>query len=91
MYGKHHTAETKRKISKSKKAQVSPNKGKFGSDHPCSKGVIAIDAITGEEVAKFGSIIEAAAFIGKYPSRIQAVLHGKQKTSGGYFWRREYG
>jgi len=91
MYGKHHTAETKQKISKSKKGQISPNKGKFGSEHPCSKGVIAIDTITGEEVARFGSIIEAAAFIGKYPSGIQAVLHGEQKTSGGYFWRRKYG
>lgn len=91
MYGKHHTSETKQKISCSKKGQTSPNKGKFGSEHPCSKGVIAIDANTGKEVAKFGSIIEAATFVGKYPSGIQAVLHGKQKTSGGYSWRREYG
>ena len=91
MYGKHHTEETKRKISASKKGGPSPNKGKFGSNNPCAKGVIAIDPQTNEEVARFGSIVEAAAFIGRYPSGIQAVLKGLQPTSGGYYWRRACG
>jgi group I intron endonuclease len=91
MYGKHHTEETKQKISASKTGGTSVNKGKFGSAHPCAKGVIAIDPETGKEVARFGSIKEAAAFIGRYPSGIQAVLHGAQNVSGGYSWRRADG
>lgn len=91
MYGKHHTEETKRKISEAKVGGTSVNKGKFGSDHPSAKGVVAVDPSTGEDVMAFGSIIEAASYIGKYPSGIQGVLHGKQRTSGGYFWRRADG
>lgn len=87
MYGKHHTEETKKKISNTKKGCTSPNKGKFGSNNPCSKSVVAIDD-NGAEVMRFGSIVEAAQYIGKYPSGIQSVLSGKQKTSGGYRWRR---
>ena len=88
MYGRKHSEETKRKISESKKGSVSPNKGKYGSNNPCSKSVVAVDATTGEPVKTFGSIIEAAQFTGRYPSGIQAVLNGKQRTSGGYYWRR---
>lgn len=91
MYGKHHTEETKKKISESKKGGTSINKGKFGSNHPSAKGVVAVNPITGEDVMAFGSIIEAASFIGKYPSGIQSVLHGEQRTSGGYSWRRADG
>lgn len=91
MYGKHHTDETKQKISASKKGSKGVNKGKFGGSHPCAKGVIAIDPTTGKEVARFESIIEAAAFVGRYPSGIQAVLRGEQHVSGGYSWRRMNG
>ena len=91
MYGKHHTDETKKKISEAKKGSQSPNKGKFGSNNPCAKSVIAVDPLTGQDVMRFGSIIEAASFIGKYPSGIQSVLSGDRKTSGGYVWRRADG
>lgn len=89
MYGKHHTEETKRKISEAKKGHSTPpNKGKFGSDNPGAKKVAAFDLVTGEQVAVFGSIVEAAAFAHRYPSGIQSVLSGKQKQSGGYAWKR---
>lgn len=91
MYGKHHTEKTRRKISESRKGGTSSNKGKFGSSHPCAKGVIAYDPITGEEVQRFGSIVEAAHYIHKYPSGIQSVLKGEQLTSGGLMWRRADG
>lgn len=86
MYGKHHSEETKRKISEAKKGTASPNKGKFGSDHPCSRSVVAREPDTGKEIV-FGSIIDAATFINRCPSGIQAVLHGKQKVCGGYMWQ----
>lgn len=91
MYGKHHTEETKQKISRNRRGGTSVNKGKLGSEHPSAKAVIAIDPLTGEDVARYGSIIEAAHAIGKYPSGIQSVLRGEQITSGGYKWRRADG
>lgn len=86
MYGKKHSEETKQKISEAKKGCTSPNKGKFGSEHPSSKSVAALDPETMEPIAAFGSIKEAAAFIHRCPSGIQAVLHGKQFVCGGFAW-----
>lgn len=84
MYGKHHSEETKRKISEAKKGTVSNNKGKFGSSNPCAKAVIATNEY---EMRKFGSIVEASAEMGICKSCLQAALHKKQKTAGGYAWR----
>ena len=87
MYGKHHSAETKLKISKAKKGR-SPgvNAGKFGGMNPHARRVAAYDA-DGNCVAVFDSIIEAAALSGMCRSGISAVLAGKQRLSGGYVWK----
>lgn len=88
MYGKHHTEETKQKISAAKKGKSpAPNKGKFGANHPASKSVIMVDRMTGDAVKIFPSIREASAYIGRAPSGINAVLHGHQNVSGGYGWK----
>lgn len=87
MYGKCHTEETKLKISESKKGKPSPNKGKFGGQNPHAKKVVAINAASGEEIACFNSIVEAAELTRRSKSGISACLNGKQQTSGGYRWR----
>lgn len=84
MYGKHHSEETKRKISEAKKGTPGINKGKFGSAHTAAKTVIASN---GEKTLVFGSIVEASAELKVCKSCIQAALHGKQHTAGGYWWR----
>ena len=88
MYGKHHTEETKRKISETKKGR-SPavNKGKFKGDHPSAKRVVAVDPRTGKEVSSFPSIIDASEAVGVTLSCIKAALAGKQHTSAGYVWK----
>ena len=85
MFGKHHTEETKRKISETKKGN-SPavNKGLFGGAHPSAK---PIEGRKGQEVVRFGSIIDASKQLGICNSCLQAALHGQQKTAGGYRWR----
>ena len=88
MYGKHHTEETKRKISESKKGSVSPNRGKFGGDHPSHIEVDMIDAKTGEVVNHFRSFKEAADYIGRSPSGISSAVNGICSTCGGYAWKR---
>ena len=88
MYGKHHSEETKRKISAAKKGkQVSPNKGKFGGDHPSHKEVEMISLETGEVLMRFKSYREAAAHVHRCPSGISEVTRGIGKSCGGYGWR----
>jgi group I intron endonuclease len=60
MYGKHHSEETKRKISEAKKGTPGVNKGKYGSKNPRARAVFAIDPKTGEIVARYGAISDAA-------------------------------
>ena len=90
MYGRKHTEETKQKISKAKRGK-SPkvNEGLFGSSHPSSKAVIALDKSTNEPVYKFGSIVEASQTLNVSKSCLQDALHGRQKTSAGYVWEYE--
>lgn len=86
MYGKHHSEETKEKISRKKKGGKGPNKGKYGANHPSSKSINGLDPITGEVLKSFGSIIDASRELNILTSCLQAALHGKQKTAGGYKW-----
>lgn len=87
MYGKHHSEETKAKISAAKKGRApAVNKGKFGADHPRARPVVALDPKTGEVVMRFGSIIDAAHACGILRSGISATLKGLQHVSGGYGW-----
>lgn len=87
MYGKHHSEETKRKISEARKGHSSVNKGKFKGEHPSAKKVIAISQETEEMVNQFTSIIEAADAVGVSLSCIKAALAGRQHTSAGYVWK----
>lgn len=86
MYGKHHSEETRQKISKARKGGISPNRGKYGAMNPHAKAVIAIDPASGEVVGRFPSIVDAVKETNGCESRIKSVLKGKGKTSGGYIW-----
>lgn len=86
MYGRHHSPETIKKISLAKQGGISPNKGKFKGEHPSSKRVACIDVNTREVVKEFPSIIDASEGVHRSKSCIQAALHKKQLTCGGYEW-----
>lgn len=72
-YGKHHTEESKKKISEANKAR--------------KKCVYQIDKKTGDTIAYFDSIMEAAKAISISHSAIFNVCNKKLKTAGGYIWR----
>lgn len=86
MYGKHHSEETKKKISEAKKGSASPNKGKYRSLNPYSKQVASVDTQTGEIIAIYPCIKDAAESINRSLSCLQAALHGQQKTCNGTKW-----
>lgn len=46
-----------------------------------------VDKNTGEVIALFDSIVEAAHSIGTSPQNINSALRGKQNTAGGFKWR----
>ena len=71
MYGKHHTDETKRKISE---------------NHPNNKTVVQINPNTNEVVNTYYSVHEAARQTGFSQSCISACCRGERKTHKGYKW-----
>lgn len=59
--------------------------GKFGKNHPASKGVIRINIETGEKKV-YSSIKEASDDNFVTSSNISSCCHGRSKTSAGYKW-----
>lgn len=53
----------------------------------CRKPVFMLDKLTGEVIREFGSVNEAAYFIGVKQPSISCCLTGRVKTCGGYRWR----
>ena len=88
MYGKHHSEETKQKISESKKGTLLSEGVKqkisqtLKEKHPRSKKVLCIE--TGEI---YPSARQAAEAIGVPHTCISRVCNGQRKTSGGYHWK----
>lgn len=87
--GKHHTEETKKKISE-------VNKGKFsGNKNPMYgirveknlRRVDQIDKITGEVLNSFICVKDAATSVGCAPTNISACCSGKLKTVKGSIWK----
>ena len=77
-YGKHHSEETKQKISKGKKGI--PN-------IKLSKPVLQIDKNTNEIIKEFPSVMEVERQLGFYQSNISNCCKGKRKTVGCYKWQ----
>lgn len=96
MYGKHHTEETKRKISEAQKGEKSYNYGKhfsdehkrkIGASQPCKR----VQQLTkdGQFVREFSSIAEAARKTGVARSQISQCCSEKPTfvTAGNSVWR----
>lgn len=95
-YGKHHTEESKEKISKGKKGQVSANKGKPMSKEQKEKLKISRQRVSRRwskpiicvETGKiYNAIADAEREFGYNQGRISRVLCGERETTGGYHWQ----
>lgn len=66
----------------------SPCKGRYGENSYKAIPVLMIDKSTGETIKRFGSLIDAAHYIGKDKScHIVSCCKGKLKSAHGYVWR----
>lgn len=90
MKGKHHSEESKKKISEHKKGQSTPHteewNRKIRESHK-PKPVKQIDKKTGNIIAIYPSTKDAATALGILRSSIQNNLAGYTKSAGGYKWR----
>ena len=87
--GKHHSEETRKKISTSKKGQSHPHtkewNEKIGKAH--GKPIKQIDKKTDEVLGTYLSIKEAGRETGILSTAISNCLNGYSKSAGGYKWR----
>ena len=89
MWGKHHSEETKRKLSEIKKGHKVSEETKQkisekmkGSNNPRAKKVLCIE--TGQI---FNTAKEAGVWVNRDYSSICKVCNGHLKTCGGYHWQ----
>ena len=92
--GKHHSEETKKKMSEALSGEKSPNFGKhFSEEHKKkisqSKGVNGILQFSknGEFIAEYPSTGEAERQTGCYHGNICNCCKGNRKSAGGFIWR----
>lgn len=94
-YNHHHTEETKNKIKQKMTGELNPQYGKHHSDATKEKirnsmaSTKKIQQLTcsGELVAEYPSIHEAARITGIRRCCITAVINGRQKTAGKFLWK----
>ena len=93
-YGKHHTEESKKKMSQAKIGEKHPFYGKHLSEETRRKmseshGVNGILQYSkdGDFIAEYPSIREAERHTGCHHAHICACCKGKYKSTGGYIWR----
>jgi hypothetical protein len=89
MYGNTHSEKSKELIRKSKIGTTNSklseiNKAKKGKELSYTKRILQID-LEGKDIAEYVSIAEAVRNTGI--SSIICVLHGRQKTAGGFRWQ----
>ena len=99
MYGKHHSKETKRKISEANKGENHHMYGKHhseetknkiseslkGENNPKSKPVVQIDLNTNEVINIYSGTREASRQ-GFKQSHISSCCNGKRKSHKGFKW-----
>lgn len=94
--------ETKLKMSKSRKGLLAGNKnpmygrhetapayGKFGKEHPASKKVYQYDLL-GNFIKEWDCLSDAQRHLNILVTHITACCNGRQKTAGGYIWKRQF-
>ena len=74
MYGRHETA---------------PAYGRFGKEHPASKKVYQYDLL-GNFIKEWDCLSEVQRHLNILVTHITACCNGRQKTAGGYIWKREF-
>ena len=92
--------ETKLKMSKSRKGLLAGNKnpmygrhetapayGRFGKEHPASKKVYQYDLL-GNFIKEWDCLSEVQRHLNILVTHITACCNGRQKTAGGYIWKR---
>lgn len=82
-YGKHHSEESKQKMSESRKGRVINEEWRKHLSETSPKKVKVHNIETGEI---FNSIKEAAEKYNIIPTHITRVCRGKRKTTGGFHW-----
>lgn len=101
MKGKHHSEETKLKISEAQKGKhhsketklkMSENStknmlGKFGADNPSSKKVAQYDKQTLELIKIWDSMMDVKRELGINQASIPMCCQGKRKSAGGFIWK----
>lgn len=94
--------KTKLKMSKSRKGLLAGNKnpmygrhetapayGKFGKEHPASKKVYQYDLL-GNFIKEWDCLSDAQRHLNILVTHITACCNGRQKTAGGYIWKRQF-
>ena len=94
--------ETKLKMSKSRKGLLAGNKnpmygrhetapayGRFGKEHPASKKVYQYDLL-GNFIKEWDCLSDVQRHLNILVTHITACCNGRQKTAGGYIWKREF-
>ena len=87
LYGKHHTEETKLKMSESKQGENNPMHGKLGSECPNSKKIAQYDKNKLELIKIWDSMMDVQRELGIDPSSISKCCKGKRKSAGGFIWK----
>ena len=76
MYGKHHSEDTKRKMSEAHKGKIYAN----------TKPILQFSK-DGEFIAEYPSIKEAEKQTGCYQGNVCNCCKGNRKSAGGFIWR----
>ena len=95
--GKHHTEETKKKISESKKGKKNPNLWNSISDEnkkkilnaAIEKNRVEVEqySLDGKLIKVWDSMVEAARSLGVWNTNIHKCCNGQAQTCGGFIWK----
>ena len=100
MKGRKASEETKRKMREARKGtnrgsanpmygRTNPAYGKFGKEHPASKKVYQYDLL-GNFIKEWDCLSDAQRHLNILVTHITACCNGRQKTAGGYIWKRQF-
>ena len=91
-YGKHHTDESRKKMSKAQKGEKNPMYGRTHTENTRNKIAIAkggkpFVAIKDGKVKIFTSQTECSRVLGIHRGSVNSCLKGRRKSTGGYTFK----